>query len=86
MHCQHFCRTSSTYLKRLDYALVLEVPDEDLGVATPTDEVAAAVQETAASEAPTTFLGGGGGGGWGGKEVLQSQCMYMHPFIGPPLK
>ena len=62
VHCQHFCRT---YLKRLDYVLILEVPDEDLGVATPTDQVAAAVQETAASEAPTTFLWGGGGGGGG---------------------
>ena len=52
--------TVSTFLdlKCLDGVLVLEVPDEDLRVATPTDQVAAAVQETAAGEAPS-FLGQG---------------------------
>lgn len=52
--------TVSTFLdlKCLDDVLVLEVPDEDLRVATPTDQVAAAVQEAAAGEAPS-FLGQG---------------------------
>ena len=48
------------HLECLNYVLVLEVPDEDGRVATPTDEVTTAVQETATCEAPSILEVGGG--------------------------